>query len=54
MQNNSYKTRATAIGGRAGLSQDDAEKLVAATYKICPYSNATCRNVNVRLHTTVV
>ncbi|WP_353172570.1 organic hydroperoxide resistance protein [Acinetobacter rudis] len=36
-----------------GLSQEDAEKLVAATHKTCPYSNATRGNVDVRLHTTV-
>lgn len=37
-----------------GLSQENAEKLVAATHQVCPYSNATHGNIDVRLHTTVI
>lgn len=37
-----------------GLSQENANKLVAATHETCPYSNATRGNVDVRLHTTVI
>ncbi|SNX46173.1 OsmC-like protein, partial [Acinetobacter puyangensis] len=37
-----------------GLSQENAEKLVAATHQVCPYSNATHGNIDVRLHTTAI
>lgn len=37
-----------------GLSQEDAEKIVAATHQICPYSNATRGNIDVRIHTTTI
>lgn len=37
----------------AGLDQADAQKLVEATHRTCPYSNATRGNVDVRLHVTV-
>lgn len=36
-----------------GLSQADAEKLVADAHAVCPYSNAIRGNVDVQLHTTV-
>lgn len=36
-----------------GLEQADAEALVEAAHKVCPYSNATRGNVDVRLHVTV-
>jgi osmotically inducible protein OsmC len=36
-----------------GLSQADAEKLVAQAHEVCPYSNATRGNIDVQLHTTV-
>ena len=32
-----------------GLGRDDAERLVEEAHKICPYSNATRNNVDVRL-----
>jgi len=32
-----------------GLARDEAEKLVAAAHQICPYSNATRGNVDVKL-----
>jgi len=32
-----------------GVDKDAAEKLVAAAHQICPYSNATRGNVNVKL-----
>lgn len=37
-----------------GLEQADAQRLVEAAHKICPYSNATRGNVDVRLHVTAV
>ena len=36
-----------------GLAQDDAQTLVDAAHQVCPYSNATRGNVDVRLHVTV-
>src|SRR5471032_823171 len=36
-----------------GLAQDDAQSLVEAAHQVCPYSNATRGNVDVRLHVTV-
>lgn len=36
-----------------GLPQADAEGLVEKAHHVCPYSNATRGNVDVRLHVTV-
>ncbi|KIH86070.1 organic hydroperoxide resistance protein [Pseudomonas batumici] len=36
-----------------GLEQADAQALVGAAHQVCPYSNATRGNVDVRLHVTV-
>jgi lipoyl-dependent peroxiredoxin len=36
-----------------GLEQAAAQALVDAAHKVCPYSNATRGNVDVRLHVTV-
>ena len=36
-----------------GLAQQAAEQLVAAAHQVCPYSNATRGNIEVRLHTSV-
>ncbi|MFV3307923.1 organic hydroperoxide resistance protein [Pseudomonas sp. NY15181] len=36
-----------------GLEQADAQALVEAAHHVCPYSNATRGNVDVRLHVTV-
>lgn len=33
-----------------GMARDDAQRLVEATHQICPYSNATRGNIDVRLH----
>ena len=33
--------------------QDEAQSLVDAAHQVCPYSNATRGNVDVRLHITV-
>lgn len=33
-----------------GMPQDDAQRLVEATHGVCPYSNATRGNIEVRLH----
>jgi osmotically inducible protein OsmC len=38
----------------SGLSQADAEKIVAAGHKFCPYSKAISGNVDVTVKTTVV
>jgi osmotically inducible protein OsmC len=35
-----------------GLSEADAGRLVEATHRVCPYSNALRNNVDVRLHIT--
>lgn len=37
-----------------GLSVDDAKKLIEKAHAVCPYSNATRGNVDVRLHVNVV
>ncbi|MBD8593466.1 MULTISPECIES: organic hydroperoxide resistance protein [unclassified Pseudomonas] len=36
-----------------GLEQADAQALVEAAHQVCPYSNATRGNIEVRLHVTV-
>ncbi|WP_422416426.1 organic hydroperoxide resistance protein [Pseudomonas sp. GZD-222] len=36
-----------------GLQQAEAQALVDAAHQVCPYSNATRGNVDVRLHVTV-
>ncbi|MDO9526735.1 MAG: organic hydroperoxide resistance protein [Gemmobacter sp.] len=33
-----------------GLSQQDAQRLVEAAHQVCPYSQATRGNIDVRLH----
>ncbi|MGL6161467.1 OsmC family protein [Microbulbifer sp.] len=33
-----------------GLEQVEAEELVEKAHRVCPYSNATRNNVDVRLH----
>ena len=33
-----------------GMDRDDAQRLVEATHKVCPYSHATRGNIEVRLH----
>lgn len=33
-----------------GMVRDDAQRLVEATHQVCPYSNATRGNIDVRLH----
>jgi len=37
-----------------GLDETEAHKLIEATHKVCPYSNAVRGNVDVRLHVSVV
>ncbi|KEO53268.1 organic hydroperoxide resistance protein [Thioclava indica] len=34
-----------------GMAADDAKRLVEAAHQVCPYSNATRNNIDVRLHT---
>ena len=36
-----------------GLAQADADALVEKAHQVCPYSNATRGNLDVRLHVTV-
>jgi len=36
-----------------GMSQDDAESLAQKAHQVCPYSNATRNNIDVRLNVTV-
>lgn len=38
----------------AGLAEQDAQELVEATHQVCPYSNATRNNIDVRLHVTSI
>ena len=38
----------------AGLDQAKAEEIVRAAHAVCPYSNATRNNIDVRLHVTTV
>jgi len=33
-----------------GMNAQDAQRLVEATHQVCPYSNATRGNIDVRLH----
>ncbi|MDO6459047.1 organic hydroperoxide resistance protein [Celeribacter halophilus] len=33
-----------------GMAADDANRLVEAAHQVCPYSNATRNNIDVRLH----
>lgn len=33
-----------------GMARDTAQRLVEATHQVCPYSNATRGNIDVRLH----
>lgn len=37
-----------------GLNKDDAVALVKKAHEICPYSNATRGNIDVRLHVSLV
>ena len=38
----------------AGLSVEEAKQLIEKAHTVCPYSNATRGNVDVRLHVNVV
>lgn len=38
----------------AGLAEADAQALIEATHKTCPYSNAIAGNVDVRLHVSIL
>lgn len=37
----------------SGIDEAQAQELIEATHKVCPYSNATRGNVDARLHVTV-
>lgn len=37
-----------------GIETEQARKLIEATHQVCPYSNATRSNVDVRLHVTAI
>ena len=36
-----------------GMSQDEAESIAEKAHQVCPYSNATRNNIDVRLNVTV-
>ena len=38
----------------SGIDEAQAQTLIEAAHQICPYSNATRGNIDVRLHVTVV
>lgn len=38
----------------SGISEEEAQNLVEKAHQVCPYSNATRGNVDVRLNVTVV
>lgn len=38
----------------SGIDEAQAQELVEAAHKVCPYSNATRGNVDARLHVTVI
>ena len=38
----------------AGLSEADARTLITRAHEVCPYSNATRGNVDVRLHVNLI
>ncbi|OOF42423.1 organic hydroperoxide resistance protein [Rodentibacter rarus] len=38
----------------AGLSEEEARKLITRAHEVCPYSNATHGNVDVRLHIDLI
>ncbi|BBF11821.1 TPA: organic hydroperoxide resistance protein [Haemophilus influenzae] len=38
----------------AGLTEDEVRKLITRAHEVCPYSNATRGNVDVRLHVNVI
>lgn len=37
-----------------GLSEAEAQRLVEATHRVCPYSHATRDNIDVRLHVAAI
>ena len=37
-----------------GLTEEEARTLITRAHEVCPYSNATRGNVDVRLHVNVV
>lgn len=37
-----------------GISEADAKTLISKAHEVCPYSNATRGNVDVRLHVNVI
>lgn len=38
----------------SGIDEAQAQNLIEAAHQVCPYSNATRGNVDVRLHVTVI
>lgn len=49
-----YKLDVDLMVEITGLNQADALALVEAAHQVCPYSNATRNNIDVRLHVTAV
>ena len=50
---NGYGINAHLIGYLPGLSQDDADELMAKAHQVCPYSKATRGNIDVALSAKV-
>jgi Ohr subfamily peroxiredoxin len=50
---NGYGINAHLIGYLPGLSQDDADGLMAKAHQVCPYSKATRGNIDVALSAKV-
>ena len=50
---NGYGINAHLIGHLPGLSQDDADELMAKAHQVCPYSKATRGNIDVALSAKV-
>jgi osmotically inducible protein OsmC len=48
-----YGLTVALVAHLPGLTQDQADDLVAKAHQVCPYSNATRGNIDVALSTTV-
>lgn len=54
LANGSYSLDVDIYIKTSGITEEEAEQLITATHQVCPYSNATRGNIEVRLHSTVV
>jgi len=48
-----FGLKADLVATIGGLSQEDADRLVAAAHQVCPYSNATRNNIPVTVKAVV-